>query len=177
MEQPPKHGGKARGRGAQRCGSSDAKTRPGARKNFDKKSCFHPGKMWFEALCDFENELHEHVEEAKKDRLRFQDGRLFRCLIRHIRAKATGKDEWVAMFACYQFVTDTSRHLGYDEARRLHGEEMAARGLSSRPRHNNLVAISRFLLKQAPTRTPSSPTKSLMRQSTPMVMTYLAMAD
>ena len=87
--------------------------------------------MWLEALRDFENELHEHVEQAKKDQLRFQDGRLLRSLTRHIKAKATGKDEWLALFVCYQFVTDTSRHLGYDEARRLHGEEMKARGLLS----------------------------------------------
>lgn len=96
-----------------------------------KKSWADPGKVWLEALCDFENELHEHVEKAGKDQLRLQDGRLFKSLIKNIKAKATGKDEWVAMFDCYQFVTNTSWHLGYDEARRLHGEEMKARGLSS----------------------------------------------
>jgi hypothetical protein len=42
-----------------------------------------------------------------------------------------GEDEWRALLSCYRFVTDTSRHLGYDQARRLHGEEMEARGLSS----------------------------------------------
>ena len=92
-----------------------------------RKNRFHPGKMWLEALSDFENELHEHVEQAEKDQFRFQNGRLFKSLIKSIKAKATGKDEWVAMFACYQLVTDSSRHLGYDEARRLHGEEMEAR--------------------------------------------------
>jgi hypothetical protein len=46
-------------------------------------------------------------------------------------AKATGKDEWYALFYCYRFMTDTLPHPGYDEARRLHGEEMEARGLLS----------------------------------------------
>ncbi|HEV3098862.1 MAG TPA: hypothetical protein VGY75_04030 [Candidatus Udaeobacter sp.] len=134
-----------------------------------KKRRFHPGEVWWEALCDFRNELHEHIEGAKKDQRRFQNGRLFKSLVKRIKAEATGKDEWVALFACYQFVTDTSRcdrfflhyperteltfdfssapltkqqvrdvaklvnerKLGYDQARRLHGEEMAARELSS----------------------------------------------
>jgi hypothetical protein len=96
-----------------------------------KKRRLHPGEVWWEALCDFRNELHEHVEEAKKDQRRFQTGRLFRSLIKRIKAEATGKDQWVAMLYCYHFVTGISRHLGYDEARRLHGEEMAAKGLSS----------------------------------------------
>jgi hypothetical protein len=96
-----------------------------------KKIWLHPGKVWLEALCDFENELHMHLEEAGKDQLKLQDGRLFRSLIKHIKAKATGKDEWRALFSCYQFVTNTSLHLGYDEARRLHGEEMEARRLAS----------------------------------------------
>ena len=42
-----------------------------------------------------------------------------------------GKDQWSAMVYCYRFATDTSLHLGSDEARRLHAEEMTARGLSS----------------------------------------------
>jgi hypothetical protein len=100
---------------------------------------FHAGKVWFEAAgkvwreasCDFRKDLHEHVEQAKRDQLRFQDRRLLGSLVKHIKAKATGWDEWIAMFALYQFVTDMSRHPGYDEARRLHGEEMKARGLSS----------------------------------------------
>jgi hypothetical protein len=96
-----------------------------------KKIWLHAGKLWLEALCDFENELHEHVEEAKKDQFRFQDRRLFKSLLKSIKANAIGKDEWVAMFACYSFVTNTSRHFGYDEARRLHCEEMAARSLAS----------------------------------------------
>jgi hypothetical protein len=96
----------------------------------NKKNLFHAGETWHEALCDFENKLHEHVEEAKKDQIRFQKGRLFRSLIKRIKAKATDKYEWVALFELYQFVTDTSRHFGYDEARRLHDEEMKARGLS-----------------------------------------------
>jgi hypothetical protein len=96
-----------------------------------KKTRFHAGKVWWEALSDFLNELHEHVEKAKKDQLRFQDRRLLGSLVKHIKAKATGWDEWVAMFALYQFVTNTSQHLGYDEALRLHGEEMKALGLRS----------------------------------------------
>jgi len=95
------------------------------------KSRFHTGAVWLEALLDFDNELDEHVEQAMKDQLRFQDGRLFRSLKRHIKAKATGKDEWYALFYCYRFMTDTLPHPGYDEARRLHGEEMEARGLLS----------------------------------------------
>ena len=91
-----------------------------------KKRRFHPGKIWWEALCDFRNELHKHAEEAKKDQLRFQTGRLYASLIKRLKAEVTGKDEWVVLFACYQFVTSASRHLGYDEARRLHGEEMEA---------------------------------------------------
>jgi hypothetical protein len=96
-----------------------------------KKRRLHPGEVWWEALCDFRNKLHEHVEEAKKDQRRFQTGRLFRSLIKRIKAEATGKDQWVAMLYCYHFVTGISRHLGYDEARRLHGEEMAAKRMSS----------------------------------------------
>src|SRR5512132_2911426 len=96
-----------------------------------KKGGFHSGKVWLEALFDFENELHDHFAKAEKDQLKLQDGRLFRSLIKHIKAKATGKDEWRALFSCYQFVTNTSLHLGYDEARRLHGEEMKALGLRS----------------------------------------------
>ena len=95
------------------------------------KSRFHTGAVWLEALLDFDNELDEHVGQAMKDQLRFQDGRLFRSLKRHIKAKATGKDEWYALFYCYRFMTDTLPHPGYDEARRLHGEEMEARGLLS----------------------------------------------
>jgi hypothetical protein len=68
------------------------------------KSRFHTGAVWLEALLDFDNELDEHVEQAMKDQLRFQDGRLFRSLKRHI--KATGKDEWYALFYSYRFMTD-----------------------------------------------------------------------
>jgi hypothetical protein len=114
-----------------------------------KKSSFHAGKLWLEALCDFEKELHEHVEEAEKDQFRFQDRRLFKSLIKNIKAKATGREEWSALFYCYRFMTDTSRHLGYDEARRLHGEEMAARTLYS-PRSFCSVLPKRF--SQAPGR-------------------------
>jgi hypothetical protein len=94
-----------------------------------KKSWLDPDKVLWEASCDFRNELHEHVEEAKKDQLRFQEGRLFASLMKHI--KETGMDQRVAVFACYQHVTDTSLYPGYDEARRLHGEEMEAQRLSS----------------------------------------------
>jgi hypothetical protein len=97
----------------------------------DKKSVFDAGEVWLEGLYDFENELHEHVEKAGKDQLHFQDGRLFRCLTKHIKAKARGKDEWFALFDCYRFMTDPSPHPGYEEARRLHGEEMEARRLFS----------------------------------------------
>jgi hypothetical protein len=101
-------------------------------KNFmTKKSSLHPGKVWLEALCDFENELHAHIEEAEKDQLRLQTGRLYRSLIKRIKTEAKGEEEWRALVSCYRFVADTSRHLGYDEARRLHGEEMQARELSS----------------------------------------------
>ena len=96
-----------------------------------KKGWLHPGKVWLEALYDFENELHEHVEDAQKDELRFQTGRLFASLVKRIKSEATGNDEWRGLFSCYRFVTNTSRHLGYDEARRLHGEEMEARKLVS----------------------------------------------
>ena len=95
-----------------------------------KKNCLHPGEVWLEALRDFENELYEHVEAAEKDQLKFQTGRLYASLIKRIQAEVTDKDQWVVLFDCYQFVTDTSRHLGNDQARRLHGEEMNARGLS-----------------------------------------------
>jgi hypothetical protein len=96
-----------------------------------KKTRFHAGNVWLEALCDFENQLHEHVEKTGKDQLRFQTGRLYAFLIKRIKAEATGRKEWSALFYCYRFMTDTSRHLGYDEPRRLHGEEMAAKGLFS----------------------------------------------
>lgn len=110
----------------------DSLRHQGAGKITSKKKAFlHWQGLVLKAFCDFRNELHEHVEKAKKDQLRFQTGRLFKALIQHIKAEATGRDEWVAMFACYQFATDTSGYLGYDEARRLHDEEMNARGLSS----------------------------------------------
>jgi hypothetical protein len=97
----------------------------------DKKSCFPTGEVWLEALGDFENQLHEHVKLSKNDQLRFQDGRLFRCLTKRIKASAMDKDEWPALFYCYRFVTGPVRVPGYEEARRLHGEEMKARGLLS----------------------------------------------
>jgi hypothetical protein len=99
----------------------------------DKKSVFDAGAVWLEALRDFENELHGHVEDAAKDQQKFQDGRLFRCLTKDIKAKATGKDQRDALFACYRHVTNTLLHrgYGYDEVRRLHDEEMCARGLFS----------------------------------------------
>jgi hypothetical protein len=100
-------------------------------KFLNKKSRFYAGAVWLEALLEFEDELHEHLEAAGEDPRRFQDGRLFRSLTKHIKARANGREEWVLLLACYQFVTNTSRHLGYEEARRLHGEEMEARGLVS----------------------------------------------
>lgn len=96
-----------------------------------KKTAFDAGKVWLEALLDFENELHEHAEGARKDQRRFQTGRLLRSLIKRIKAKATRKDESCGRLACYQFLTDGSRELGYSEARRMHGEEMEAWGLCS----------------------------------------------
>jgi hypothetical protein len=96
-----------------------------------KKRLFYPSEVWREALCDFRNELYEDVEGAEKDQLRFQNGRLFRSLVKRIKAEATGRDQWGAMVYCYRFVTKRSLHFGYDEARRLHGEEMAARGAPS----------------------------------------------
>src|SRR5262245_518318 len=96
-----------------------------------RKKRFHPGEMWLEALCDFENELHGHLKEARKDQLKFQTGRLYASLIKRVKSEPTGPGEWCALLNCYRFVTDTSRHLGYDEARRLHSEEMRARALSS----------------------------------------------
>jgi hypothetical protein len=105
----------------------------GGRKIKNKKSSFNAGEVWWEAagplwleaLCDFRNELHEHVETAENDQLRFQTERLLRSLIKRIKVQATGMDEWRAMFACYQHVAV------YGEAGRLHGEEIKARGLSS----------------------------------------------
>jgi hypothetical protein len=105
----------------------------------NKKSLFHTSEVWLEALCDFENELHEHVEQAMKDQLRFQDGRLFRSLKRHIKARATGKDEWPALFYCYRFMTDRSPFPGYEEAQRLHGEEMKVRRLLSACKYCSLL--------------------------------------
>ena len=102
----------------------------GSEKIIYKKSVFHAGEVWLEALLEFEDELHEHLEAAGKDPRRFQDGRLFRSLTKHIKARASGREEWVLLLACYQFVTNTSRHLGNEEARRLHGEEMEAVGVS-----------------------------------------------
>ena len=96
-----------------------------------KKSGFHPGKLWLEALYDFEDELHEQVRTAEDDQLKFQDGRLFASLTKRIKANATGKWELLVMFELYQFMTDPSPFPGYDEARRLHGEEMEALGLRS----------------------------------------------
>jgi hypothetical protein len=96
-----------------------------------QKSLFDTGAVWWKAVCDFRNELHEHIEKVEKDQLRFQTGRLYSSLIKRIKGEATGKEQWVALFYCYRFVTDTSLHAGYDEARRLHGEEMTAERLSS----------------------------------------------
>src|SRR5262245_43099261 len=88
-------------------------------------------EVWFGAFSDFVAGLDEHVVGAEEEQLKFQDGRLFASLRKAIKAKARGKEEWVLLFACYEFVTNTSRHLGYDEAVRLHDEEMVARGLCS----------------------------------------------
>jgi hypothetical protein len=97
----------------------------------DKKRLFYAGKVWLEALRDFENELHEHVKLAKNDERRFEDGRLFRCLTKRIKARATGKDKWPALFYCYRWMTTAEPLPEYEEVRRLHGEEMKARGLLS----------------------------------------------
>ncbi len=94
-------------------GGADGRGTPGIREDHqhhvkfsDKKSCFQSGAVWLEALRDFENELHGHVERAMEDQLRFQDGRLWRSLTQHIKAKASGKYEWSALFYCYRFMTE-----------------------------------------------------------------------
>jgi hypothetical protein len=79
------------------------------------------GAIWWTALIDLSNELSDHCLTAKPDQLRFQTGRLFENLKRRI--EASGKDRLRAMGLCYSFVTDRSKDLGYDEARRLHFEE------------------------------------------------------
>jgi len=104
----------------------------GARgKSKSKKVGLDAGGVWLEALVEFGEELHGHVEGAKADQLRFQKGRLYKALVRQIKAVASGKDEWHLMFVCYQLVTDASGGPGYGEAFRLHDEEMRARGLFS----------------------------------------------
>ena len=119
------------GAGAGACAAVTGESIRPPEKIMDKKSVFDAGKVWLEALYDFENELHEHVEAAGEDQLRFQDGRLFASLTKHIKANATGKWTWLVMFELYQLMTDPSPFPGYDEARRLHGEEMEALGLRS----------------------------------------------
>jgi hypothetical protein len=106
------------------------RTVPAPEKIVSKKALFHAGPVWLEALRDFENELLEHLEEAKKDELKFQTGRLYDCLIKRIKAHATGLEQWYALFYCYRWFVAKPSLPGYDETRRLHCEEMAARGLS-----------------------------------------------
>ena len=66
----------------------------GLPENFmSKKTAFDGGKVWLEAFSDFENELHEHVEQpGKEDQLKFQVGRLERALKRRIKARASSAD-------------------------------------------------------------------------------------
>jgi hypothetical protein len=99
-----------------------------------KKRDFHPGKVWWEALCDFRNELHAHVENAEYDQLRFQTERLYVSLIKRIDAELTGQDDhdkWAAYVCWYRFVTGLCEKAGYKEAFRLHGKEITARKLFS----------------------------------------------
>jgi hypothetical protein len=138
------------------------RNRPGAEGGFDRSREPHlknrqrlrkiyeeSGRVWLDALCDFENALHKHVEEAEDDQLRFQTERLFKSLNKRIKAVAVDREEWIALFGCYEFVTDTSRHFGFDEARRLHGEEMAARSLSSPRSFCSSILSKQFTLDRA----------------------------
>ena len=78
----------------------------------DKKGVFDAGAVWLEALLEFEDELHEHLEATGEDPRRFQEGRLWGALVRRIKAVASGEDEWRALLCCYRWVTDLRRCLG-----------------------------------------------------------------
>jgi len=107
-------------------------TRRVAGKNLRQKECeFDAGAVWWNAVCDSHDELEKHFMTAKKDQLRFQNCRLLDKLWQRI--KETGKDELLGFFWCYRFITDMSGH-GYDEAWRLHCEEMEAAGSKTSPR-------------------------------------------
>ena len=108
-----------------------------------------PGEIWWAALCDFREELGNHVLSAKADKLQFQDDRLFTNVWKRIGEGELDRDI-VSMFRCYEFVTDPARPLGFDEPRRLHDEEMKAARMDSarafcrkmrRGKARNLVAL------------------------------------
>jgi hypothetical protein len=122
-----------RGGGHRACRDAhDVKTIRVTENFMDKKRLFHSGEVWLEALREFGDELHGHMEWAGEDRLRFQDGRLYGCLARRIKAGASGKGEWYGLFECYRWLmTEMSPGYGYDDVRRLHWGELKARELAS----------------------------------------------
>ena len=95
----------------------------------NKKAVFGADEVYWGAFLEFANALHEHVETAGEDQLRFQTERFWDCLIKRIKAEGTVMEQWRALFYCYQVVTSPSWHPAYSEARRLHCAEMEARDL------------------------------------------------
>jgi hypothetical protein len=81
-------------------------------------------RIWWDALCDLRHQHAADCRSSQPDKLRFQTGRLFRALMRRI--KATSRDKVRTIRRCYSFMTDQSLSLGYEEPRRLHLEEMEA---------------------------------------------------
>ena len=112
-------------------------------KFLTKKALCDAEEVWREALLGFLDGLHEHVEQAKKDQLRFQDGRLLRSLVRHIKsktrrgeAKATGRDEWLKKKNSLQTRTRTSHSslpVAFASPRRVFDLMCLTRDRSKRP--------------------------------------------
>ena len=87
-------------------------------------------ELWQRALSDLRSQLTEHCLTSKGGRLQFQQGRLIQNLYGVIEEK--GAEATRCLSDCYWFVTNSpwAAHLGYNDARRLHFEEMKARGLT-----------------------------------------------
>jgi hypothetical protein len=88
------------------------------------------GEFWQRALSDLRAQLTEHCLNFKGTKLRFQQGRLIRNLHKVINERGDGGLSRLA--DCYWFVTASpwATRLGYDDARRLHLEEMQALGFA-----------------------------------------------
>jgi hypothetical protein len=89
-----------------------------------KSAAFDPRAIWCAALGGASQELWGDIVRSEAGQLQFQDDRLFNNVWKRIEGKPARV--FVSTFRCYEFVTDPARQPGFDEARRLHDEEMKA---------------------------------------------------